>query len=319
MMRTFTLLSGDQIPAIGLGTWKSSEAEVGQAVKMALASGYQHIDCAAIYLNEGVIGQTLEESIKNKVISREKLWVTSKLWNSYHAPEDVEPALKESLGHLRLDYLDLYLIHWPVAFKRKIGLNIPETGEDFLSLDAIPLADTWQAMEALVDKGLVKNIGVSNFSISKLQMLLKQSKYKPAVNQVECHPYLAQTELMSFCREQGIHVTAYSPLGSGDRPDMLKKTDEPSLLQNPVIVEIAKTHRATPAQILIAWQVVRKNSVIPKSIHEKRIKENLAAQDIQLSEEDLKRINALDKNYRFLDGSFWEMKHSPYKAESFWD
>jgi alcohol dehydrogenase (NADP+) len=317
-MLTFTLSSGDKIPAIGLGTWKAEESIVGNAVKIAIKTGYKHIDCAAIYLNESEIGEALQKCTQDKLVSRDELWITSKLWNSYHAYKDVEPALKNSLSNLRVDYLDLYLIHWPVAFKSSVGLNAPASGNDFISLNETLLSETWQAMESLVSKGLVKNIGVSNFSQTKIESILKNSKIKPAVNQIECHPYLLQNELAKFCKNQNIHITAYSPLGSSDRPQGLKKENELSLLNNDAILKIASKNNATPAQILIAWQIHRGNSVIPKSTNEKRIIENLMSQNVKLSSEDIKTINLLDQNYRYLDGSFWEVENSPYTANEIW-
>jgi alcohol dehydrogenase (NADP+) len=317
-MITFTLSSGDKIPAIGLGTWKANESVVGAAVETAIKAGYRHIDCAAIYLNEGEIGQALKKCIQDKLVTREELWITSKLWNSYHASKDVEPALKNSLSNLCIDYLDLYLMHWPIAFNKSVGLGMPGSGNDFISLDEVPLNETWEAMEALVGKGLVRNIGVSNFSKGKLEAILKNSKIKPAVNQIECHPFLLQDELANFCKNHNIHITAYSPLGSPDRPKTMKKENELSLLNNEVILEIANKYEATPAQILISWQIHRGNSVIPKSTNETRIIENLMAQNIQLTSEDMQAINSLDKNYRYVDASFWAMENSPYTIDKIW-
>lgn len=315
-MKTFTLSTGDKIPALGLGTWLSPSEKIKLAVESAIDTGYHHIDCASVYANEKSVGEALTSSFANNKIKREQLWITSKLWNSFHKAEHVEAACKQTLNDLQLDYLDLYLIHWPIAFVYETGLGIPDKGEGFISLDDIPTIETWQAMEALVDQGLVKNIGVSNFSISKLDALIKEAKHKPTVNQVECHPYLAQNELLAYCKQNNIHVTAYSPLGSGDRFD--GQADHVYLLKNDVILSIADKHKATPAQIILAWQMDRGVSVIPKSVTPKRIAENFAALQVCLDDGDKQQINALNKNHRYIDGSFWEKPGSPYTIKNLW-
>lgn len=311
--------SNASIPAIGLGTWKGSEADTYSAVKSAIDCGYRHIDAAAIYGNEEGIGRALEELVSQKKVKRASLFITSKLWNSYHLPDDVLPAMEESLLRLKLDYLDLFLIHWPVAFKPEVGLNMPEKGEDYLPLSKAPLIETWQAMERLVDLGLAKGIGVSNFSKKQLLEIIPHARIPISVNQVECHPYLPQERLIQFCHKNKIHVTAYSPLGSGDRPAELKTMGEPSILENEVIVNVAKRHSATPAQIALAWQIARGVSVIPKSVHPDRIKQNLASLEIHLSDEDMKKISSLNVNHRYIDASFWTGDGSPYKMTDFWD
>lgn len=289
------------------------------AVKEAINCGYRHIDAASFYGNDNGIGRAIEELLFQKKIQREELFITSKLWNSYHLPNDVLPAIKGTLSNLKLDYLDLFLIHWPVAFKPETGLRMPRNGADYLPLSEAPLRDTWEAMERLVDLGLVKSIGVSNFSKRQLLEIIPYARIPISVNQVECHPYLSQQNLIEFCHENHIHVTAYSPLGSADKPAALKRVGEPPLLENETLIELAKKYQATPAQIALAWQLGRGVSVIPKSVHAERIKENFEASQIELSESDTQRIDNLNINHRYLDGSFWTTQDSPYKMADFWD
>lgn len=303
-------LGHSTIPAIGLGTWKSSPGDVYKAVRSAIHLGYRHIDCAYIYGNEAEIGDALHDAIADGEITRPELFITSKLWNTFHQPEDVEPALMTSLKDLRLEYLDLYLMHWPVA---------ADPSGSLVSLDEMPLTDTWQAMETCVDKGLVRQIGVSNFSIKKLRDLMGQARIKPVSNQVEMHPYLQQPELLTFCQSNKVRLTAYASLASSDRPDFLKSADDPDLLQHPDIQAIASKHQASVAQILLAWSLRREVVVIPKSVHEGRLAQNLSAAEVALDDEDMTCLTAMDKHYRFLSGEFWTTGDSPYTMESLWD
>ena len=302
-MKHYTLKNGDQFPAIGLGTWKSRPGEVKEAVIHAIKSGYRHIDCAAIYMNEKEIGEAFRYCFENNIVKREELWITSKLWNNAHLRDDVRPAIKNTLADLQLDYLDLYIIHWPVAFKPE-KLNAPNA-EDYLSLEEAPIIETWRGMEEIQSVGLAKHIGVSNFSIKKLDDLYSKATYKPEVNQVELHPYLQQKELFDYCSQKNIILTGYSPLGSGDRSEGMKKDDEPSLLENKTINKVANKHNASPAQVLISWHVHRGNVVIPKSTNPSRIEQNLASIALQLDDEDLKTIESLDRHYRYVDGRFF--------------
>ncbi|MHC4407613.1 MAG: aldo/keto reductase [Planctomycetota bacterium] len=306
-----TLEFADALPMLGLGTWKSTPGEVGSAVRTALELGYRHIDCAAIYGNEAEIGAALAGC------ERDQLWITSKLWNNAHAAADVEPALRKTLSDLRLDYLDLYLIHWPVVLRKECV--VPETGADMLSLEQVPILETWRAMEALVDKGLCRNIGVSNFSIAKLDALLGSARIAPAMNQIELHPYLQQPAMLEFCAAHRIGLTAYSPLGSPDRPETMKAEDEPVLLEDAAVASIAARHDCSPAQVLIAWAIARGTAVIPKSVNRTRLEQNLAAASIALSETDMAELAALDRARRYVDGSFWEREGGPYTVANLWD
>jgi alcohol dehydrogenase (NADP+) len=316
-MLSFSLAGGDRIPALGLGTWKSAPGAVYAAVKEALAIGYRHIDCAPAYQNEPEVGKAVAEVLDSGMLSRKDLWLTSKLWNNAHVPELVRPALEKTLADLRVESLDLYLIHWPVVFKP--GVMFARRGEEYVALEDQPTSQTWKAMEDCVTAGLVRNIGVCNFSVKKLDALCRQASIQPAMNQVELHPYLQQRSMLEFCHEKGILLTAYSPLGSGDRPAGMKKSGEPTLLDNPVIQRVAIKHGATPAQVLLAWGLGRKTVVIPKSINPERLRQNLIAAELALDTQDRTDIAALDRGYRFVDGSFFEGPGSPYTLKEIWD
>ncbi|MFM2158716.1 MAG: Oxidoreductase, aldo/keto reductase family [Cyanobacteriota bacterium] len=316
-MRSVSFSRGDVMPLLGLGTWKSDPGLVGSAVREAIRQGYRHIDCASVYGNEREIGAAIRDAIANGEVTREELWITSKLWCNSHGRENVEPALRRTLEDLQLDWLDLYLIHWPVPIRP--GVGFPASGEDFLPPSDAGIHATWDGLEAALDAGLTRHIGVSNFSIRKLQDLIQHGRIRPEVNQVELHPLLQQPDLEAFCREHGIHLTAYSPLGSGDRPAQLKAADEPVLLENPVITAIAAEHGCSAAQVLLAWHLCRGVSTIPKSVSPVRLRENLAAAAIELRPADLERIAALDQGVRLVDGSFWLMEGSPWTLHSLWD
>ena len=299
------------MPAIGLGTWKSEKGKVEEAVKIALNEGYRHIDCAATYGNEAEIGNAFSEVFSEGKIKREEVWVTSKLWNDSHRKEDVIPALKQTLKDLQLEYLDLYLIHWPVAFKK--GVGFPEKDEDYLSLEEVPVIETWNAMIEAKNQGLVKHIGVSNFSSKKLEDLMSKTDDHPELNQVELHPFLQQDSLLEYCKKNNIHLTAYSPLGSGDRMQEMKAKNEPSLLEEPVIKKIAEKHSASPGQVLIKWSVERGTAVIPKSTSKGHIISNLESDKIALDSKDMEEIKKLDRHFRYVNGEFFITENNPYE------
>jgi len=305
------LAGGDGLPSLGLGTWKAAAGEVGAAVIEALELGYRHLDAASIYGNEAEIGAALRAALSAGGLGRQELWITSKLWNDCHHPERVRPALQRSLTALGLDSLDLYLIHWPVA--QQPGVLMPARAEEQIPLEQLPLSDTWAAMEALVEEGLVRHIGVSNFSVRKLEDLLAHCRIRPAVNQVERHPWLQQNALLAFCRQEAIAVTAYSPLGS---PPAGQTSP---LLQEPVVQAIAAEQGCTAVQVLLAWGLACGTSVIPKSVRRERLAENLKATQLRLSADAVARINALDRQHRFVDGSFWELPGGPYRRQELWD
>lgn len=310
-MKILKFSNGDPMPILGLGTWKATGADVKQAVIDAIRLGYRHIDTASIYGNETEIGEALTFLFEEGIVRREDLFITSKLWNNAHAQEDVLPALMESLQKLNLNYLDLYLIHWPIAFRKDTPL--PLGPEDFIPLVDLPIKDTWAKMEEAKYLGFAKHIGVSNFSIKKLQQLLESAKIVPEVNQVEMHPLLQQNELVDFCLKRNILLTAYSPLGSGDRSEKMKAKNEPSLFDIPLIKGIAAKHGIYPAQVLINWHIQRGISVIPKSATKKNIESNLMAEQIELDHDDMKQIATLDRHYRFVTGKFWDMPEKGYQ------
>ncbi|WP_419786495.1 aldo/keto reductase [Pseudodesulfovibrio sp.] len=312
-MKYLTLHTGAKMPALGLGTWRAEKGEVAKAVTQALNIGYRHIDCAHVYGNEAEVGETL----KVTSVPREELWITSKLWNNSQRPKDVRPALENSLKALGLDYLDLYLIHWPVQLADTV--MYPESGKDLIAWTEEHALETWDALESCVRAGLVRHIGTSNFSTKKIQLLLDKASIQPAVSQVEMHPYLQQDKMRSFCAANNMAVTGFAPLGSKHRPAHQHKEGEPTLLDHPEIVAMANRLGTTPASILLGWAVTRGTSVIPKSTNPDRLRQNLAAADLELSEDDMFIIASMDLNYRFLDGSHWMMEGSPYTAENIWD
>lgn len=305
------------MPALGLGTWKSEPGEVGAAVREAVRLGYRHFDCATIYGNQAEVGAALAECFSAGLVRREQLWITSKLWNDRHREPDVRPALERTLADLGLEYLDLYLIHWPVAQRK--GVLGPESAADFLSLEEVPLAETWRGLEAAQEAGLCRHIGVSNFSVAKLSALAEGARVAPEMNQVELHPFLQQADLVAWCHAHDVAVTAYSPLGSPDRVASLRAPDEPDLLADPRVGAIAARHDASPAQVLLAWALARGTAVIPKSVNPARLAQNLAAAELVLTPAELLELAGLDLGRRFVSGEFWVLEGGPYTLANLWD
>ncbi len=316
-MKYLTFKNNDKMPVLGLGTWKSAKGEVYEVVRKAIEIGYRHFDCASFYGNESEIGMAISDAIKNGDVAREDLWITSKLWNNRHKKDDIQAACEITLKDLTLDYLDLYLIHWPVVLQNQA--SYAQQSSDLISLSEIPLTQTWQGLIDLKEKGLTKHIGVSNFSIKKNNQIIEESGVVPEVLQIELHPFLQQPKILNFTQEKGIFLTGYCPLGSADRPAVRILADEPKLFQQQIILDIAKDKDISPAQVILAWAVNRGTSVIPKSVNPERLKQNLEAADIELSTQEMTKMNSLDLHYRYIKGDFWCLEGSDYTLENLWD
>jgi D-xylose reductase len=312
---TLELTGGDRLPVVGLGLWKVEKPAAPALVEEAARAGYRHFDCASDYGNEAEVGAGLRSVLASGVAKRDELWITSKLWNTNHAPQHVRQACDCSLHDLQLDYLDLYLIHFPIALeyvppetRYPAGwFHDPSASHPQMKPARVPIADTWRAMESLVQAGLVRNIGVCNFGVSLLRDLLSYAEIRPAVLQVEMHPFLAQQKLVRFCNEEKIAVTAFSPLGAHSYFQLGMATPEQSVLDQPAIREAAARHRKSPAQIALRWGVQRGTAVIPKTSRPERLRENIALFDFELTPAEMEAINRLDRHHRFNDpGVFGE-------------
>jgi alcohol dehydrogenase (NADP+) len=316
-----TLYTGAKMPAIGLGTFGSDHASheaVAKAVIGAAEVGYRHFDCAAIYGNEILIGDSLQKVMANGV-KREELWITSKLWNDKHAETDVIPAFRKSLKDLQLDYLDLYLIHWPFPNHHAKGVDVSSRDHNAKPYIHENYLKTWQQMEKLIDIGLVRHIGTSNMTRAKLELLLHDAKIKPAVNEMELHPHFQQPELFNFLRDNGIEVIAYCPLGSPNRPERDRTSEDTNPLEDPVIVDIAKRLKIHPASVCIQWAVQRGQTPIPRSTNLKNYLANLQAVVSEpLTSEAMKAIERIDKNNRLIKGQVFLWKEEQ-DWQDLWD
>lgn len=305
-----TLSTGAQVPAVGLGTFGSDKYtgdQIAEAVIDAAGIGYRHFDCAAVYGNEDLIGQALETIVKGG-IPREELWITSKLWNNHHREDEVVPAFERSLKDLRLDYLDLYLVHWPFPNFHAPKVDVtsrdphakPYIHEDYMKV--------WRKLEGLVEQGLVRHIGTSNMTIPKLKMLLPDAEIKPAANEMELHPHFQQPALFDYVVDNGILPIGYSPIGSPSRPERDRTPEDTVDIEDPVILGIADAHGITPASVCIAWAVQRGQIPIPFSVKRHQYAASLQAASVQLTEDEMNAIAGIDKNCRLIKGQvfLWE-------------
>lgn len=306
-----TFNNGIKMPALGIGTWQAPENEVEDALNLALEAGYRHIDCAPVYMNEKVIGRVLKSWIDAGKLTREELFITTKLPPPALKAEMVESLLTKSLEDLQLSYVDLYLIHTPfgVIFDPAKGEFLKDEGGVAIDASTDHLA-IWKSMEAVLEKGLTKSIGVSNFNSKQIQRILDNCKIPPANLQIEHHVYLQQKDLIEFCKAKGITVTAYAPLGSKGIATLNKaaglERELPDLMDIEEVKNIAAAHGKTPAQILLRWIIERGLSAIPKSTNPQRLKQNLDIFDFSLTPAEVERMNALDANIRVCDFSFFK-------------
>src|SRR5215813_1332010 len=276
-----------QMPALGFGTFIPDAGVTTTATRDALEAGFRHFDCAERYRNEREVGEALRAGRAAGGIGREEIFVTTKLWNSNHRPERVEPAFEASLDRLGLEYLDLYLIHTPFAFQPGDEQDPRDQNGNVLYDNGVTLLDTWRAMESLVDHGRCRAIGLSDIALNDVLPIYEAARIKPAVVQVEAHPYLPETELLEFCKEKGVVFLAFAPLGHGMRP---------GLLEDPVISAIAARVGQTPAQVLLAWAVQRGTAVLTTPKSAARARENF---DISsLPEDALNEINRIQTRQR---------------------
>ena len=317
-----TLNTGAVMPALGLGTFGSdhiTNEQIADAVKAAIRMGVRHIDCASVYGNEKEVGAAINEVIAEGTVKREELWITSKVWNDMHGEGDVTKSCLQSLADLQLEYVDLYLVHWPFPNFHAKGCTV-----DSRSADAKPYIHenfmrTWGEMESLVDKGLVRNIGTSNITIPKMELILRDCRIKPAASEMEMHPHFQQPELFSYLVSKGIQPIGFSPIGSPARPERDRTEDDTCDVEDPVIQGIAKRLGVHPAIVCIKWAVQNGQIPIPFSSNPKNIFSNLkAVTENPLTDAEMETIKGIDKNCRLIKGQVFLWK-ADQAWEDLWD
>jgi len=315
------LSSGALMPAIGLGTFGSdhvSHQAVAEAVKFGAEVGYRHFDCASVYGNEAEIGLSFE-SMLSSGLERKDLWITSKVWNDKHGTEDVIASCKQSLSDLRLDYLDLYLVHWPFPNHHPPGCDVSARNPHAVPYIHENYMRTWRAMEELVDRGWVRHIGTSNMTIPKMKLVLRDARIKPAVNEMELHPHFQQPKFFEYLRENGIEPIGYSPIGSPGRPERDRTPEDTSPIDDPVIQLIAERLGIHPAVVCIKWAVQRGQTPIPFSANRRNILANLRGVVSEpLTPEDMLAIQGIDRNCRLIKGQVFLWKDNQ-SWEDLWD
>lgn len=313
------LYTGAIMPAVGLGTFGSDHvtpAQVAEAVLGAAAVGYRHFDCASVYGNEPAVGASLRKILASG-LTRDQLWITSKLWNDKHAPEDVLASCRQSLADLGIDYLDMYLVHWPFPNFHAPGCDVSSRSPDAKPYIHENFMRTWRSMEKLVDLGLTRHIGTSNVTIPKLKLILRDARIRPAVNEMELHPHFQQPELFHFVVSNGIEPIGFCPIGSPGRPERDRTPEDTTPTDDPVIRAIAQRHAVSPAEVCIKWAVQRGQTPIPFSIHHYR--ENLACVTTDpLTGAEMRQIAALDRNCRLIKGQVFLWKENQ-SWEDLWD
>jgi diketogulonate reductase-like aldo/keto reductase len=315
------LPGGAKIPAIGLGTFGSDHvtgAQVAAAVIGAASVGYRHFDCASVYGNEHCVGEALETVTKGGV-PRFDLWINSKVWNDQHGPAAVAAACRKSLKDLRLDYLDLYFVHWPFPNFHPPGCTVESRSKDSRPYLHDKFMETWGAMEQLVQEGLVRHIGTSNMTIPKLQLLLRDARIKPVVNEMELHPHFQQPELYDFVVKSGIVPIGYSPIGSPGRPERDRTPEDTVDVEDPVIVEIARNHGIHPASLCVKWGQQHGQIPIPFSVNRRNYLANIqAVASAPLSAQEMAAIAKIDRNCRLIKGQVFLWKENQ-NWEDLWD
>lgn len=316
-----TLPTGARLPKVGLGTFgndRYNPEKTAEAARYALSVGYRHIDCASVYGNEDAIGVVLEEAIRNG-IRRQDLWITSKLWNDKHAEKDVIPSIEKSLKDLRLDFLDLYLIHWPFPNFHAKGVDVTSRDPNAKPYIHENYMKTWRQLEKLVKMGLVKHIGTSNMTIPKLNLLLRDAEIKPVSNELELHPHFQQPELFNFLVRNKIVPIGFSPIGSPCRPERDRTPEDTVDIEDPVIAKIAQRHNVHPAVVCIKWAIQRGQIPIPLSVTPAKILANLKATvSDPLTAAEMREIATIDKDCRLVKGQVFLWKPGQ-SWEDLWD